>query len=203
MIKTAALSMVLACVTISCGGDVGGTSNDSEVITTVVLHFVPTTGAEITAAFNDGDGDGGEAPTIDPVHLVAGTYALTVQFQNRLSTPVEEITDEVRDEQDVHLLLFTGSAVVGPATANTSGPLTQRYADLDGNGLPVGLANTVVASAGSGQLTVTLRHMPPELPPVKSSTTVMEVQASGIDAIGGSTDAQVDFAVTVQGLPPG
>jgi hypothetical protein len=121
-----------------------------------------------------------------------------VQFQNRLVTPAEEITDEVSDEQNFHLLLFTGTAVVGPATTNTSGPLMQSYADMDGNSLPVGLTNAIVASAGTGQLTVTLRHMPPEEPPVKSSTTVNNVKTGGVDSIGGSTDAQVNFMVTVQ-----
>ena len=88
--------------------------------------------------------------------------------------------------------------MVGPATTNTTGPLMQSYADMDENGLPVGLTDTIVASAGTGQLTVTLRHMPPEEPPVKSSNTVMEVKTGGIDSIGGSTDAQVNFMVTVR-----
>jgi hypothetical protein len=182
----------------ACGGDDGGSSNDNEVITTVILRFTPTTGSAVTAEFDDPDGDGGQAPTVDPVSLPAGNYTLTVQFQNRLETPPEEITDEVRDEHDVHLLLFTGTAVVGPATTNTSGPLMQSYSDMDGNGLPVGLENSIVASAGTGQLTVTLRHMPPEEPPMKSATTVMDVKTGGIDSIGGGTDAQVNFAVTVQ-----
>lgn len=182
----------------ACGGDDGGSSNENEVITTVILNFAPTSGSTITVTFNDPDGDGGQAPTVDPVNLTPDNYTLTVQFQNRLVTPAEEITDEVRDEQNFHLLLFTGSAVVGPATTNATGPLMQSYADMDGNGLPVGLTNALVASAGTGQLTVTLRHMPPEEPPVKSSTTVNEVKTGGVDSIGGSTDAQVSFIVTVQ-----
>jgi hypothetical protein len=190
--------LALAAALVACGGDDGGTTNENEVITTVILNFAPTTGSTVTATFNDPDGDGGAAPTIDPVRLTPGDYTLTVQFQNRLENPVEEITDEIRQENNFHLLLFTGTAVVGPATMNTTGPLMQRYADMDGNGLPVGLTDTIAASAGTGQLTVTLRHMPPEEPPVKSSTTVMEVKTGGIDSIGGSTDAQVNFMVTVQ-----
>jgi hypothetical protein len=80
----------------------------------------------------------------------------------------------------------------------TTGPLMQSYADMDGNGLPVGLSNAIVASAGTGQLTITLRHMPPEEPPVKSSSTLMDAKTGGVDSIGGSTDAQVNFMVTVQ-----
>jgi len=182
----------------ACGGDDGGSSNDNELITTVVLNFAPASGPAVVATFDDPDGDGGQAPTIDPVGLSPGNYTLTVQFQNRLVTPPEEITDEVRDEQNFHLLLFTGTGVVGLATANTTGPLMQSYEDTDANGLPVGLTSAIVASAGTGQLTVTLRHMPPELPPEKSSTTLMQAQTEGIDALGGSTDARVDFMVTVQ-----
>jgi hypothetical protein len=182
----------------ACPGDDGGSSNDTELITTVVVSFAPTSGSTVTATFDDPDGDGGQAPTVDPVNLAPGNYTLTVQFQNRLVTPPEEITDEVRDEQNFHLVLFTGTAVVGPATTNATGPLMQSYADMDGNALPVGLTNGIVASAGSGELTVTLRHMPPEQPPVKSSSTLMDAMTGGIDSIGGSTDAQVTFTVTVQ-----
>lgn len=188
--------MILA-VLAACGGD-GGSSNDNEVITTVILNFAPASGPAITATFNDPDGDGGQAPTVDPVNLAAGNYTLTVQFQNRLVTPTEESTDEIRDEHDFHLLLFTGTAVVSPASSTATGPLTQAYADTDDNGLPVGLTDTITARPGTGQLTVTLRHMPPEEPPVKAADTLATARAGGVDSIGGSTDAQVTFAVTVQ-----
>ena len=192
-----AIAMMSCGALAACGIDDAGSTNEQEVITTVILNFAPTSGSTVTATFDDPDGDGGSAPTVDPVNLTAGTYTLTVQFQNRLVTPAEEITTEVNDEHDVHLLLFTGTAVVGPASTSTTGPLMQSYADMDANGLPVGLTNTLVASAGTGQLTVTLRHMPPEEPPQKSACTVMDVKTGGIDTIGGSTDAQVSFMVSV------
>lgn len=40
--------------------------------------------------------------------------------------------------------------------------------------------------------------MPPEEPPVKSADTVMQAKTGGLDSIGGSTDANVTFNVTVQ-----
>jgi hypothetical protein len=120
-----------------------------------------------------------------------------VKFLNRLATPEEDITAEVNDEATNHMLFFTGTAVDGPASNHPGAPLTQSYADMDANGLPIGLANTIVASAGAGPFTVTLRHMPPEEPPVKSADTAMQVKTSGFDMIGGSTDASVDFMVTV------
>lgn len=171
----------------ACNGDDVVTLNEQEVITTVVLTFTPPSGSAVVAEFDDADGDGGQPPTIDPIALAAGSYTLTVGYENRLSSPAEDITEEIRDEHDFHLVLFTGSA-----------PLAQSYADTDDNGLPVGLTSNIVASAGAGELTVTLRHMPPEEPPVKSETTVMEAQTNGVNSIGGSTDAQVTFEVTVQ-----
>lgn len=190
--------MVLLVLYSACGGSGSGGTNDNEVITTVILNFAPPAGEIVTAMFNDPDGDGGQAPTVDPVDLVAGNYTLTVQFQNRLAVPAEEITNEIIDENNFHLLLFTGDAVVGPATTNDTGPLMHTYADMDLNGLPVGITNNIVASNGSGQLTVTLRHMPPEEPPVKSAATVSEVKTGGIESIGGNTDARVSFPITVR-----
>jgi len=199
MRKICIAAVVSSLALTACSDDGGTAENDNEVITTVILNFTPAGGgAAVTATFNDPDGDGGAAPTVDPVRLSPGNYTLAVQFQNRLASPQEEITDEIRDEKNFHLLLFTGTAVVGPATSNATGPLTQSYADTDGNGLPIGLTDNLVAAAGTGQLTVTLRHMPPEEPPVKAANTVMLAKAGGVDSIGGSTDAQVNFAVTVQ-----
>jgi hypothetical protein len=176
--------MILA-VLAACG-DEGGAQNSQEVITTVILKFTPASGSAIEAKFDDPDGDGGNPPTVDPIALAAGSYGLTVRFQNGFESPPEEITDEVRDEQNFHLVLFTGDA-----------PLMQTYKDMDDNGLPVGLSSDVTASAGSGKLIVTLRHMPPELPPVKAADTVMMAKMNGVETIGGATDAQVEFDVTV------
>lgn len=196
--KTVSFAIMGALCLVACG-DEGGTEDPNEVITTVILNFAPSGGgAAKTFTFNDPDGDGGAAPTVDPVSLTVGIYTLTVQFQNRLEDPAEEITEEVRDESANHLVLFTGNAVVGPATANTMGPLTQSYADMDANGLPIGLTDNITAATGTGQLTVTLRHMLPEEPPQKASDTLTMAKTGGIDSIGGSTDAQVNFTVTVQ-----
>lgn len=169
------------------------TLNEQEVITSVVLDFDGT-----RFEFNDPDGDGGESPTIDPVVLAPGNYNLSVYFENRLEDPPEDITEEVNDESDQHLVLFTGSAIVGPATDNETGPLEQAYADMDINGLPIGLANTIIATPGTGMMTVTLRHMPPEEPPEKAADTLEIVRVDGFDSIGGSTDARVIFDVAVQ-----
>ncbi len=194
------LGLLLPTALLAACGDDGGGLDDPEVITTVSLAFAPMGGgAALVAEFDDPDGDGGAAPTVDPIGLTAGTtYALTVGFQNRLEAPPEEITDEVRDEGDDHQIFLTGTAISGPAASNPAAPLTHTYADLDGNGLPIGLTNTIVAARGTGQLTLTLRHMPPvNGAAVKTASAAGDVAARGFAALGGSTDVQVDFAVTV------
>lgn len=191
-----ALSLLAAC------GDDGHDHdhNENEVITTVVLELAPSGGgAPVIATFDDPDGDGGAPPTIDDLALVAGTtYTTTVRFQNRLEDPAEEITDEVRDESDQHQVFFTGTAVDGPASSHPGAPLTHSYADTDANGLPIGLTSTLVAAAGTGELTVTLRHLPPlNGTATKTAEIAADVAAGGFAAVPGSTDAQVTFSVSV------
>lgn len=193
------LSLVAA-----CGGDDVQSCTDSncsqELITTVSLTITPMGGAPIVAEVDDPDGDGGNPPTIDSIALTAGTtYSVTVAFQNRLETPAEEITDEVRDEAVDHQIFFTGSAVNGPASDHPNAPIEQTYSDADDNGLPIGLANELVVSAGAaGDLTVTLRHMPPlNGQPVKTASAAMQVKTGGFSTIGGENDAQVTFPVAV------
>lgn len=182
-----------------CGDDGAETEDPNEVITTVILTFTPSGGAAITATWLDADGDGGGAPVIDPVNLAADTtYAATVRFQNALEDPPEEITEEVMDEGFQHQVFWTGTAVDGPASDQPDAPLHQTYGDTDENGLPIGLTNSVGTTAGTGQLTITLRHMPPiNGTAVKVAGTSAQVKSDGINSIGGSSDASVSFDVTV------
>lgn len=192
------LALLLSSV-VACGDDGGDSINSQEVITTVTLTFTPAGGgAAIVAEFDDPDGDGGGAPTIDPINLTAGSYTTTVGFQNRLEEPAEEITDEVRDESDEHQVFFTGTAVNGPASEQPGAPLTHTYGDTDANQLPIGLSNAIVAATGTGVLTLTLRHMPPVNDVATKTAGVAEaVKTGGFAAIGGDTDVQVNFDVTV------
>jgi len=189
----------------ACGGDdddePGDGGNEGEVITTVALNFAPEGGGDqVTAVWDDPDSEGGAPPTIDPIDLTAGTtYTLTIEFLNRREQPPEDITDEVEDESDQHQIFLTGTAVDGPASDQDGAPLTHTYADEDADGLPVGLENTISAAAGTGELTVTLRHLPPVNDiAVKTSDLAQAVLDSGFGSLAGSTDVQVDFDVTVE-----
>ncbi len=199
--KTTKLMLAGALVfAVACGDDHDHDhDHENEVITTVSLTFTPTGGTVQTFEFDDPDGDGGDAPTIDDIDLAAGDYTLSVTFSNKLEDPPEDITAEISDEGDEHQLFFTGTAVDGPATNNAGAAIGQAYSDMDMDGLPIGLSNDIVAVAGTGDLTLTLRHMPPvNDQAVKVDGLAGQVASGGLSSIGGSSDVSVTFSVTVQ-----
>ncbi len=204
--------LAAACDSGSDGGDGGDTDGhddaETEVITTVTLAFTPDDGGPVvTAAFSDPDGDGGESGTSDPVTLTAGTsYALSITFANDFDDPPEDITVEIEAEAEEHQIFVYGTAVAGPATAATTGPLVQAYADAEsdygtnavGDDLPVGLRHTIMASeAGTGELSVMLRHLPELNGQPQKTAGLAESYASG-GTLPGEPDANVTFQVTVQ-----
>lgn len=173
-----------------------------EVISRVTIHFQPNGtigGTPVTAVANDPDGDGGEPPVIDPIVLPIDSYIMTVTFENALEDPAEDITTEVADESDQHQVFFTGTAVNGPASDQPGAPLMHGYIDADANGQPIGLQNQITAGpAGTGELTITLRHLPPlNGAATKTADLAGQVKTGGFGAIGGESDASVTFPVTV------
>jgi hypothetical protein len=181
-----------------CSDDAAG-GNEGEVITTVLLEFGAPGGVPVTFTFDDPDGDGGAPPTVDMITLTSNTtYLLALRFQNRLESPPEEITTEVVDEGDQHQVFLTGTAVNGPATSNPTAPLEHMYSDTDSRDLPIGVLNEILTTTGTGELTVTLRHLPPiSGNPAKHDGLAAQVKTGGFATISGQTDVQVTFAVTV------
>lgn len=178
-----------------------GDETEPEVITTVTLTFSPDGGgADVVAKHADPENDG--SPVIDPITLTNGTaYTLTLAFTNELEDPAEDITAEVEDESADHQVLIYGGAVSGPAAGDPAGAVVDHaYDDTDANGFPVGLANTVTASAvGSGDFKVMLRHMPPEDDvAVKNASVAADFASGGSAGIGGDVDVDVTFALTVE-----
>jgi hypothetical protein len=200
--KSVKVMMFWLCVAGLCGLSACGDEevenpegeNEGEVITTLNLRFMPVGGGEVVEAqFRDGDGPGGEAPTVSDIVLSQGvTYDLTLEVLNELESPAEDITEEIQEEAEEHQFFFTGDAA--------EGLLDISYADkesdypkgnAEGEDLPVGLKVVVVASeAGSGSLVVTLKHLPP--------VNGVAVKAPSIGLGAGDTDIEVDFDVTVQ-----
>lgn len=152
--------LVAAPFFVSCDDDSDGPTPDegNEQITTVRYVLTPTTGggAPVTVEYRDPDGDGGTAPTIGTLTLAPNTtYTGRLTFLDETKSPAEDITKEVEDEDDEHLVVFT------PTGTNVTVSITDR----DENNLPVGLQTQVVtgaanASGSTGALRVVLRHQP-------------------------------------------
>jgi hypothetical protein len=142
----------------SCSDDDPTPTNEEEVITTLVVDLTPAGGSGASAVqlkFYDADGDGSTAPVVTPTvgQLKAGvTYTAAITLFNETESPVGNITEEIEEEKNAHLLCFTA----------TGTDVTVSYLDKDDNNLPIGLSSSWVAgSAGSaGTIRVALRHQP-------------------------------------------
>ena len=132
-----------------------------ELITTFKITLTPQGGgSSLTVQFQDLDGEGGNAPVIDRIVVDAGTvYDGMIQELNELESPPEDITEEIREEAEVHQLFF--------ATLGGFAPATVAYADKEsdyvtntGADHPVGLkfTLTVPANARNGQFRVSQSH---------------------------------------------
>lgn len=201
--------LCLAVVT-GCDEDDHGDDHDhgeTEIISRVDLTFTPAGGSPVTFSFDDPDGEGGQSGVSDDITLSASTqYTLDVAFFNALEEPIEDITAEVREEAEEHFVFVYGDVVAGPASTSSTAVITHQYADLEsdyagnavGDDLPVGLMNTLdVGAAGSGELTIMLRHLPPLNGSAQKSGDLPGILASG-GALPGDVDVNVTFAVTVE-----
>lgn len=167
----------------SCKKESTPETNDEEVITTMKLTFTPVGGGTAQVfQFDDPDGPGGSAPTQDNIVLnAAKAYTVSVQLLNKTTNPVTDVTTEVEEESEAHRFYYEPSS-----GAN----ITVNGLDLDPNGIPVGINSVwTTGAAGSGQLTVTLRHYPGN-PPNKALSDPVNSTKSG-------TDITVTFNTTV------
>lgn len=153
-------------------GDGDDPDNEQEVITTVQLTFTPAAGGSpLIFVFSDPDGPGGQAPAVDQVALAANTnYEMEVEFiDNSNPSSPDFITDEVQDEADEHLVCYAVSSAAVTATAK----------DQDTNGDPLGLiADVQTGAAGTGSLTISLKHMPSKSAANACSTGETDVEAT-------------------------
>jgi hypothetical protein len=126
--------------------------DENELITTVLLRFTEG-GTTQTFAARDPDGEGGQPPVIDKITLAPNkTYALRVEFQDESKSPALDITEEIEEKADEHLVVYTPSP---------SGLMTVTVTDRDSRNFPIGLVGTAQTSAaGTGTLNVQLRHQP-------------------------------------------
>ena len=110
--------------------------------------------------------------------LKAGaTYNVSVLFLDETKTPAANVTDDIYDRRNYHLICFD---VIGGIN------LTVNRTDHDTNNpsLPIGLLDTfTTGAAGTGKLNVQLRHQP---------------NAKNGSCDPGSSDADVDFNIVIQ-----
>jgi hypothetical protein len=151
---TAMLSAMALTFAGACGDSTTEPGGESEVISRVTLTLTPATGgAAISAYIDDPDGNGPTAPSaqVGALALTRGvTYTGTVRFENRLSSPVEDITAEVRAEANEHRVFYTVTAT----------GVTVSTTDVDSQNRPLGLSFTkaLTATATGGTLRVLLCH---------------------------------------------
>lgn len=184
-IKLLSLSLI-ALVTFSACSDDDETPqliNEEEVITTLNVYLTTSGGTEELAfSYRDLDGDGVN-PEIKTSTLSANTiYSGRVEFLNELESPAEDITEEVREEAEEHQVFYVPSSALN---------VTTQYQDLDANGNPIGVDFSLETNASSsGNMTIFLIH---------EGDKSAEGASEGIlsDSVGGETDIQVTFNVTV------
>ena len=167
----------------SCDDDDPTIPNPEELITTFRYSLTPEMGGEtVTLSLVDLDGDGGEAPVITGGTLLANTlYTGTIEVLNESVSPVDDITLEVREEDEDHQFFFE----------STIEDTSVSYEDLDENGNPLGISTMLTTGdAGSGILTVTLRHMPDKF--------AAGVSDGDKDNAGGDTDIEAVIPFDVQ-----
>jgi hypothetical protein len=175
------LAFVLIIFANGCGEDEDPLiENEEEVITSVTLTLLPNGGqGTVTLSFSDPDGDGGN----DPVFSTDGQLEANSSYRGQLSfaNATGSIDAEIIEEGIDHQAFY-----------QTTGGLamTLTYLDSDQLQQPLGLMTDISTGvAGSGQLTITLRHEPTKGPSVTISRP---------DLAGGETDVEVIFDVTVQ-----
>jgi len=175
--KTSIFLLLAGCAILTSCEPNTDNPNEQEIVTTlrITATEVPVW-TPLVFEFNDPDGDGGNAPTIDTLHLAASTtYQVSLELLNESVSPVDTITHEIEEEGTDHQFFFVPAGV----------SITASYDDQDSNGDPVGLHSTwTTGAASSGTLRLTLKHLD-GLPKDGNINT-------------GDTDIQVDFPVSIQ-----
>lgn len=158
--------------------------NEEELITTLIYTLVSqSSGDTVELKYQDLDGPGGDSAIVTGGTLQASeTYTGTVLVLNEQELPPEDITEEVKEEDEEHQFFFLTDGMLNA---------TIMYSDSDANGNPVGVETTLTAgSVSNGELTIILRHEPD-----KNASGVSD---GDITNAGGETDIEVTFDVDVQ-----
>lgn len=172
------VSISFAMVLAGCADDPSPV-NEEELITTVEIELTPLVGGgnTVTLRYYDEDGIG----SISPVKTISGAlaanreYTGVVTLLNESESPAEDITTEVAEEANDHLLCYVVTGL----------DVEIESIDSDDNARPIGLATLwSTGAASSGNVKITLRHQPGT--------------KTGVCPGTGDTDIEVDFDIVVQ-----
>lgn len=154
--------------------------DDSELITTVIISFTDTAGANKTFyKYSDVDGPGGNIPIIDTISLdhLKG-YNAKLILLNESKTPADTISNEVLERAEEHQVFYA-------YFPDDSSAMFFSYKDSDLNNVPVGLQFEVsFIKPGKGKMQIILKHQPGTKPR----------SGNGNQALG-STDLDIIFPV--------
>jgi hypothetical protein len=177
-----------------CNDDDPEREDTPEMITKATLTFTPDAGTPVVVTATDPDGEGVQDISVDgPINLEANkSYTLSISLINELaqpSDPAYNITQEVEEEGDEHMLFFewTNNLFTDPAG---NGNVDNRnddvnYEDQDANSQPLGLETLWIAGgASSGTFRVVLKHQPGLKTGTSGSST-------------GETDLDITFAINI------
>ncbi len=158
---------------------------EQELITTVRLIVTNASGFNQTFNYKVDNGFGSSAQGnvhIDDIVLSPATdYNVEVQVWDESKSPAENITEEVVAESHHHLFVFQSNPSTG------AGAISFSNGSKDDEGEPLNQKlQFTTGTAGTGALTVTLKHEPTN----KNAATP--------DEAGGETDAQAIFPVKLQ-----
>jgi PBP1b-binding outer membrane lipoprotein LpoB len=149
--------------------------NEEEAITRVTLAITGADGTSNSYTWNEGEA----VPTLN---LTANTtHQVSIFFYDATDpADVEDITEEVIEEADEHFILYEVSSASLTITSATNDT-------VDSNQVSINLKTQWAAGdAGSGVVRAYLIHEP-------TSKT-----GSTRSALGGSTDVELDFPVSIQ-----
>jgi hypothetical protein len=171
-----------------CNNEDPEPSNEEELITTLTLTFQKiddlgaSVGLPISFTWEDLDGSGSTAPTIDAIGLDAHSrYQVSMTLTDKSKTPQLDVAAEVQEEGHEHQFFYVTSSSL---------QLSFAYNDQDANSLPIGLSTVATTDhESSGTLHVILRHEP-----VKEASGVSDGDITNAD---GETDVDAEFPVSI------
>ncbi len=180
----------------ACEKEVEAPDEENEVEEFTNIEFIFTNvddpNDETRGIWEDEDGFGPIEPVIlqHPTFRPNTTYRLTFIMENRLVTPIEDLTDEILDEDDEHQFFFEFSEALFSNPEGT-GNIQDRdglinYLDFDDNGIPLGLLTEwTTADPQTGAI---FRAVLGHQPGVKSETSTWD---------SGDIDWDITFTIDV------